>query len=99
MIGVAEDDLGAERFNDVLRNGFDGSSSADRHENRRFDGLMGQMDLRAPAARVGCMDKVEVETHVTILSGRTSATIQIGREEPKLAVLALFTVAPVSAAA
>ena len=91
--------MGAEGFNDALRNGFDCSSCADRHENRCFDGLMGQMDLRAPATRVGCQDKVEVETHETILTGRTSLTIQIARGEPVLAALALFTVAPISAAA
>ena len=79
VVGVAKNDLGPEGFDGVLGNGFDGSSGADGHEDRRIDGLMGQMDLRAAAARVGRLDNVEVETHVSILMGRTSrASSQVG---------------------
>ena len=42
VIGVAENDFGAERFEHVLRDGFDRALRADGHEDRRFHGLMGK---------------------------------------------------------
>ena len=75
MVGVAEDDLCAEGFERVLRNGFDRACGADGHEDRGFDGLVGQMDLRATSAGRCRMKEVEREAHWTILSvavaGRT----------------------------
>ena len=37
MVGVAEDDLRAERMQFLGRHRFDGPLCADRHENRRLD--------------------------------------------------------------
>ncbi len=54
---------------DVLRDGFDGASGADRHEDGGFYGLVGQDDLRAAAARRRIVEDVEVETHLTIVAG------------------------------
>jgi hypothetical protein len=42
MIGVAEDDLGAERLQNVLRNRLHAACCADRHEDRSLDHLMRQ---------------------------------------------------------
>ena len=53
VIGVAENDLGAERFNHVLRYGFDAAGRADRHEDRSFHHLVRQVHLRAAAAGPG----------------------------------------------
>ena len=53
VVGVAENDLRAERLKDVLRNGFHAAGGADGHEDRSFDGLMRQIDLRAAAAGFG----------------------------------------------
>ena len=53
VIGVAEDDFRAERFERVLGDGFDGALRADGHEDRRLDGLMGQEEAAAAAAGGG----------------------------------------------
>ena len=50
VIGVAEDDFGAERFERVLGDGFDGAGGADGHEDRGLDGAVGKMKLGAAAA-------------------------------------------------
>ena len=52
VIGVAENDLGAERFQRVLRDGFDRSLRADGHEDRGFDGLMRKTETSAASAGV-----------------------------------------------
>ena len=59
MIGIAEDDLRAEGFEDVLRDGFDGAGCADGHEDRSFDGLVGKMQLRAASAGLSGVENVE----------------------------------------
>jgi hypothetical protein len=69
MVGVAEDDLRAEGLEDVLGNGFDGAGSADGHEDRGLDCLVGQMEGRAASAGRGCVEHVEVEAHLLILVG------------------------------
>ena len=69
MIGVAENDLGAQRLEHVLRNGFDGALRAHGHEDRRFDGLVGQVDAPAPAAGGSFCKEIEPEAHFSILSG------------------------------
>ncbi len=51
VIGVAEDDLCAERFERVLRDGLDSALGADGHEDWCFDGLVRQDE--APAAATG----------------------------------------------
>ena len=50
VIGVAENDLGAQRFQHVLRNGLDRPGGAHRHEDRRLDSPVRQGELPAPAA-------------------------------------------------
>jgi len=69
VIGVAEDDFGAERFEDVLRYGFDGAGCADRHKDGRFDRGMRQNDASATAAGGGFGNEIEAEAHLRILSG------------------------------
>ncbi len=71
VIGVAEDDFDAERFERVLRDGFDGALRADGHEDGGFDGLMGQEETAA-AATGGCgfRENLELKAHQRILSVR-----------------------------
>jgi hypothetical protein len=70
MIGVAEDDLRAEVFEDVLGHGLDGAGGADRHEDRSFDRLMGQMKPAAAATFRGGLELVEGEGHLMILGAK-----------------------------
>ncbi len=70
VIGVAEDDLCAEGFEDVLGDGLDGACGADWHEDGCLDGLMGQVEGRAASAGGGGVEQVEVEAHLLILSVR-----------------------------
>ncbi|HTQ86824.1 MAG TPA: hypothetical protein VMI93_11475, partial [Candidatus Solibacter sp.] len=58
VIRVAEDDFGAERFKDLVGDGFDRSLRADRHEDWCLDGLMREDDLRTAAAGGGFVDQV-----------------------------------------
>ncbi len=44
MVGVAENDVGAEVFEDVLRNRFHGRNSPDGHEYRGLDNPVWQSD-------------------------------------------------------
>ena len=67
MVGVAEDDLGVEGFEHVLRDGLDGPGCAHRHEYRRLDGLVREDKLRAAAAGFGLRKDVEFEVHPSIL--------------------------------
>ena len=69
VVSVAEDDLSAEGFEDVLGDGLDGACGADRHEDRRLDGLVGQVEGRAASAGGGCVEQVEVEAHPLMLVG------------------------------
>ena len=72
MVGVAEDDFDAESFKRVLGDGFDGALRADGHEDRGFDGLVGQEETAAAAAG-GCFGEELVERgHMTILAGNES---------------------------
>ena len=69
VIGVAQNDLRAEAFEYVLRNGFDRAGRAYRHKDRRLDGAMRQKHPAPPPAGCGCCQYVEVEAHQTILPG------------------------------
>src|SRR5579872_870529 len=69
MVGVAENDLCAEGFEDILHDGLDGARSADRHEDWGFDDLMGEMQSSAPSAVCGGLQKIEREGHRPILMG------------------------------
>src|SRR5580698_7106764 len=70
MVGIAEDNLGVERFEHVLRYGFDGAGGAHRHEYRGFDCLVRQDELGSASASLGLVEQVELEGHSTILAGR-----------------------------
>jgi len=67
MISVAENDLCAECFNNVLGHGLYAARSSHRHEYWRLHGLVRQMHLRAPSAGLGCVQQVECEAHLVIL--------------------------------
>jgi hypothetical protein len=58
VVGVAKDDLGTEFFKFLGVEGFYGSLSADRHENRCFDRPVGQNESAAAcgAAWIGGED-------------------------------------------
>ena len=68
VIGVAQDNFGAQRFQNVLRDGLNRAGGAHRHEDRRLDRAVRQMHLRPPPARRGGCRYVEVESHQTILA-------------------------------
>src|SRR5467141_651559 len=51
MIGVGEDDFCAELFECFLRQGFDGSLRAHRHEERCLDGAVGRAQASAACTR------------------------------------------------
>ena len=70
MVGVAEDDLSAEVFEDILGDGFDGTLCADGHEDGGFDGLVRKVDAGAASAGGGCGEEVKAEGHFIILRGR-----------------------------
>ena len=70
VVSVAEDDLYAQRFQHVLRNGLDRSGGAHRHEDRRLHRAVRQMHLSPPPARRGGCYQAEVESHQTILPGQ-----------------------------
>ena len=53
MVCVAENDFRAERFERVLRDGFDGALRADGHEDGGFDGLVRQKESRRGGRRRG----------------------------------------------
>ena len=67
MVGVAEDDFDAESFKRVLGDGFDGALRADGHEDRGFDGLVGQEETAAAAAGGGFGEELEGRRHGVIL--------------------------------
>src|SRR5690349_7287754 len=70
MVGIAEDDLSAERFKRVLRDGLHGPLRANRHKHRRFDGLVRQRNAPAPAPAYCFMDDFETSAHQMILAAR-----------------------------
>ena len=63
VIGVAENDLGAQRFQHVLWNGLHRPGSPYRHEDRSFDGPVRQKELRAAPSGLGVVDQAELEGH------------------------------------
>src|SRR5215469_11356517 len=73
MIRVAENDLRAQRLDDVLRYGLDAACGADRHKHWRLDCLMRQMHLPAAAACVSGFQQIELQAHLLILLNRTPA--------------------------
>jgi hypothetical protein len=63
MVGVAEDDFCAERFERILRDGFDGALRADRLEDGGFDDLMREDETAAAAAGGGFGEELEEQAH------------------------------------
>ncbi len=63
VIRVAEDNLCAQRFERVLRDGFDRSLRADGHEHRRFHGLMGKAETSAASAGSSFGQELERLSH------------------------------------
>jgi hypothetical protein len=84
VVGVAEDDFCAERFERVLRDGFDGALGADRHEDRGFDSLMGQQETAAAAAGGGFGEKLEERGHGLILVDGFRLSVEVVNESPGL---------------
>ena len=66
MVGVAENDLGAQFFEDVLGNGLHRRDGADGHEDRRFDLAMRRDDASGASAAIASFDG-EGEGHCSIL--------------------------------
>ena len=60
MVGVPQDDIGAERPDLVRIHGLHGPGRADRHEGRRADGAAGRMDQPGPGRPV-LPEKVETK--------------------------------------
>ena len=69
MVGIAENDLRAQRFKHVLRYSLDAAGGSHGHEHRGFHGLVRQVHLRAPTAGVRRIEQVECEAHLVILAG------------------------------
>ena len=66
MIGIAQDDLGADRLEIAVRDAFDGALRADGHERRRLDGAVRGRQHAAPRGAVG-VRHTETEGHVLSL--------------------------------
>jgi hypothetical protein len=60
VVGVAEDDLGANFFEDGLGDGLDGALGSDGHEDGCLYGLVGQ--VKAGAAGAGGVSGEEFKT-------------------------------------
>jgi hypothetical protein len=69
MIGVGENNLGAEGLEGFLGEGFYGRGGADGHEGRRFDDAMRRGEKATP--RAGCISVLNFEgkTHFVSVSG------------------------------
>jgi hypothetical protein len=60
VIGVAENDFGAEGFQNILRDGFDRSLRADGQEDWRFDCLVRQTEAPTAPAGGGFRDELKL---------------------------------------
>jgi hypothetical protein len=56
MVGIAENDLGAEFFEDVLRNGLYGSHGSNGHKDRRLDDAVRQLHAAYAGLSVASFD-------------------------------------------
>ena len=63
VIGVAENNLRAKRFERVLRNRLDRTGRAHRHKDRRLHGLVRKMKLRPTPASFCFRDHFEGCAH------------------------------------
>ena len=80
MVGVAENDFRAQRFQRFLRNGFDGARCSHRHKHGGLHGLVGQMELRAAAAGRGFFQDFKLQAHQRILSVLRTQGAPAGRD-------------------
>ena len=69
VVGVAENDLRAELFEDFLGHGLDATCRSHRHEHRGFDGLVRQVHLRAASTVRRGIEQIECKAHFVILAG------------------------------
>ncbi len=67
MVGVGEDDLRVEIFDDVLGYGLDGGSGADGHKHWSLDSAVGQLQLRAATARLRGVFNLKAKGHLALL--------------------------------
>jgi hypothetical protein len=63
VVSVAEDDFCAERFERILRDGFNGALRADGHKDRGFDGLVREDEAASTAAGGGFGKNLELQAH------------------------------------
>src|SRR5437016_2761131 len=87
MIGVCEDDFGAELFEGLLRQRFDGSLCADGHEEGSLDSAVrGEKAAAAGAGRIGLPDFKRI-IHLLSVSGEdegpADSADHIGRPDAK----------------
>jgi len=73
MIRVAENDLGAERFERVLWDSLHRSLRANGHEDGRFDDLMRKNQASAASASCSFSHDLERWGHDSILSGTVAS--------------------------
>src|SRR5262249_28612732 len=66
MVGVAQQDLGADRFEVAMRDALDGALRADRHERRRLDLTVRRRHPATPRAAIPVYD-LKREGHVLSL--------------------------------
>ena len=74
VIGVAENDLRAERLENLLRNRLDRARRSDGHEYGCLDDLMRQIKTASPPTGGGLADQVEGKTHPMILSSEPGSS-------------------------
>src|SRR6185295_4230817 len=65
MVGVAEEDLGAQRLEIAMRDPLHRALRADRHERRRLDGTVRGRHYTATRAPFGMRD-AKIERHVLV---------------------------------
>jgi hypothetical protein len=77
MVGIGENDLRAQRFQHVLRNGLHRSRRAHRHKDRRLHRPVRQAKLPAPPARISFRNNFELRTHPTILPSAPAVALPL----------------------
>ena len=80
MIGIGENDFGAEFLKRFVAQTFHGRLRADRHEERRFNRAVRRGQATAASSPVG-MKNGEVETHVASLTGLSKAQKKCGKKQ------------------
>ena len=73
MVGIGENDFGAEIFQRFLRQGLDGGGGAHGHENGRFDGAVRRGEYARTRARWIRVLNFEGKTHFAVYQEKTKA--------------------------